>query len=238
MWFHIRTLAQGCKVHLVKRKLTPAAVVPPSRPPAQQKRSQRTFDKLVNATARVLDREGLQGTTVPHIAAEAKLSPASIYRRFADKDDLLRATFLRIMEAAHTTNATQVHGLVARETLADTVDALIDLLLKQYREHPKLLTALLRMVESEPNSPFAREAMKLNAANLVQLADLLLMHRDSIRHPDPERAVRFAVLSAAGSVEAAALGEVSLWRVALPLSDKAFASELARQMLSYLRRKP
>ena len=208
----------------------------PSRPPAQQKRSQRTFDKLVNATARVLDREGLEGATVPRIAAEAKLSPASIYRRFADKDDLLRATFLHILEAAHTANATLVRSMVARETLAATVDALVTALLKDYRDHPKLLSALSRMVESEPNSAFAKEIMRLGSANIEQLAKLLLDHRRSIRHPDPERAARFAILSTISSIELAALGEVSLWHIALRISDKLFIAELSRQMLAYLRK--
>ncbi|MGA7158008.1 MAG: TetR/AcrR family transcriptional regulator [Acidobacteriaceae bacterium] len=211
-------------------------IASPDRPRAQQKRSQGTFDKLVNATARVLDREGLEGATVPRIAAEAKLSAASIYRRFADKDDLLRATFLRIVEAAHTSNAAVVRGMVARETLAETVDALVAVLLKQYRDHPKLLSALARMTESEPNSAFSKEMMRLDCGNIEQVAGMLLEHRKSIRHPDPERAVRFAVLSAVSSIELAALGEVSMWRVAMKVSDKVFAAELARQMLAYLRK--
>ena len=215
----------------MKKSVAPASG---SRPPAQQKRSQGTFDKLVNATARILDRNGLEGATVPQIAAEANLSAASIYRRFADKDDLLRATFLRIFEAAHNANAALVRSMISRETLAETVEALIAALLKQYRDHPKLLTALFRMVESEPESAFAQEIMRLSSANLEQLVQLLLDHRASIGHSDPELAARFAVLSATSSIELASLGETALWRVALRVSDKVFAAELARHMLAYL----
>ena len=210
------------------------APVSSSRPPAQQKRSQGTFDKLVNATARVIDRHGLEGATVPKIAAEANLSAASIYRRFADKDDLLRATFLRIFEAAHNANAALVRSMIARKTLAETVESLVAAILTQYRDHPKLLTALFRMLETEPQSAFAKEIMRLSSANLEQLARLLLEHRASIRHSDPERAARFAVLSVTSSIELASLGEISLWRVALRVSDKVFAAELARHMLAYL----
>ena len=208
------------------------------RPPgAQQKRSLRTEGQLLAAAAHVLDREGLDGATVPRIAAEAKLSPASIYRRFADKDDLLRATFLRMLETLNTQNAEQMRASLVRDKLTDTADALITSLLKQHREHPQLLRALNRMIEAAPQSPFAKEALARSAANCGHAADVLLAHRDSIRHPDPERAARFAVLSATSAIELAVLDQTSLWRLALPLNDKTFAAELSRQTVAYLRRK-
>lgn len=221
----------------MKKKSVSAATAPP-RPPAQQKRSQKTFDKLLAATTRVLEREGFDGATVPRIAAEARLSPASIYRRFADKDDLLRASFLRLLEATHANNAAHLHTLVVRGDLEQTVQALTTALLKQYRDHPHLLRALARMLEAEPESPFATEARKFIAANLGQAADVLLGHRDSIRHPDPDKAARFAVLSATSAIELAAFDQPSLWHVVLPLNDKTLIAELTRQTVAYLRRKP
>lgn len=204
---------------------------------AQQTRSLRTEASLLAAAARVLDRDGLDGATVPRIAAEAKLSPASIYRRFADKDDLLRATFLRTLEASTAAGAASLRASVLRPKLSATVNALIASLLKGYREHPQLLRAMNRMIEAAPHSPFAKEALKRIVAQSAHAADVLLTHRDSIRHPDPERAARFAVLAATSAIELAALDQTSLWHIALPLSDKAFAAELSRQMLAYLRRK-
>lgn len=212
------------------------AAKPHKLPGAQQKRSLRTEGLLLAAASRVLDRDGLDGATVPRIAAEAKLSPASIYRRFADKDDLLRATFLHMLGAGSEQGAEPPQA-PARVKLADTAKSIILLLLKQYREHPHLLRAMNRMIEAAPQSPFAKEALALIAANATQAAETLLAHRDSIRHPDPARAVRFAVLSATSVIELAVLDQTSLWRVALPLSDKAFAAELSRQMVAYLRRK-
>ncbi len=209
-----------------------------AKPPgAQQKRSLHTEELLLAAATRVLDQDGLDGATVPRIAAEAKLSPASIYRRFKDKDDLLRATFLRMLDASHTQNAEQLRESPKRTKLADTAELLIGTLLKQTREHPQLLRAMNRMIEAAPESLFAREALGRIAADCNHAAEVLLVHRADIRHGDPERAARFAVLSAASAIELAVLDQTSLWRVALPLSDKAFASELTRQMVAYLRRK-
>ena len=223
-----------------QKKSSPAAdgASAPAHPGAQQKRSRRTEDKLLNAAAQVLDREGLDAATVPRIAAEAKLSPASIYRRFADKDDLLRATFLRILETSNASNAGETPAQLVGDSLSQTVAALISALLRQFRDHPQLLRALNRTIEADPASPFVKESARRLSVNVGHLADALLAHREQIRHPDPERAARFAVLSATSAIEMAALDELSLWHVALPMSDKAFAAELARQMLAYLRRKP
>ena len=209
-----------------------------SRPAgAQQTRSLRTEASLLAAAARVLDRDGLDGATVPRIAAEARLSPASIYRRFADKDDLLRATFLRTLEAGTAASPASLRASVLRPKLSGTVNALVASLLKSYREHPQRLRAMNRMIEAAPHSPFAKEALQRIAAHSTRASEMLLEHRDSIRHPDPERAARFAVLATASAIELAVLDQTSLWHVALPLSDKAFAAELSRQMLAYLRRK-
>ena len=253
MWFYICIPLRPLYSTSVKsapeaeKKNTPAtpplpvpspATRPPGRPAAQQKRSRRTEDKLLSAAAQVLDREGLDGATVPRIAAEAKLSPASIYRRFADKDDLLRATFLRIIESSNTEDAHRLWTPLVGESLSETVAALIGALLRQFREHPQLLRALNRMVEAEPASPFTREITGRLSTNIGQAAEVLLAHREQIRHPDPERAARFAVLSATSAIEMAALDPSSLWHVALPLGEKAFAGELSRQMLAYLRKKP
>ena len=220
------------------RKSAPAAKGSPARPVAQQRRSLHTEDKLLGAAARVLERDGLDGATVPRIAAEAKLSPGSIYRRFADKDDLLRATFLRTLDTALAHNAESQRSTGTRGTLAETAEALTATLLKGYREHPQLLQALNRLMRANPESALAGEAKERLCASLVHAAEMLLAHRDSIRHPDPERAARFAVLSTMSAIEWAAGDGNSLWHATLPLSDKTFSAELSRQMLAYLRRKP
>ena len=207
------------------KKNAPAAAPTsaPAHPAPQQKRSRRTEDKLLSAAVQVLDREGLDRATVPRIAAEAKLAPASIYRRFADKDDLLRAAVLRMLESLHTANADGMLTQLVGSSLGETVEAVIAALLRQFRGHPQLLRALNRTIEADPASPFVKEIARRLSINFG---------------PDPERAARFALFSATGAIEMAALDPSSLWQVALPLSEKAFAAELARQMLAYLRRKP
>ncbi len=220
---------------------TPAPAAQPGAQPDLRPRQQRsavTEDRLLQATIQVLDAEGYDAATVPRIAAEAKLSPAALYRRFADKDDLLRAALMRVLLASNAANLARMPPKPPQGSLAETCEMLVNSLLKQYRAHPLLLRALSRMITAAPDTPFTQEALQRIGENLAAAGGVLLQHKDSIRHPDPERAARFAVLSAASAIEAIVLEQISLWHTALPLSDKALTAELTRQMLGYLRRKP
>src|SRR5262252_5506298 len=64
----------------------------------QQARSRESLRKLLKAAGEVLGQHGVEGTTIPRIAAHAGLTPGAIYRRFKDKDALLEAVILRLVE--------------------------------------------------------------------------------------------------------------------------------------------
>src|SRR5436190_18964587 len=64
----------------------------------QQARSRESLRKLLKAAAEVLGHHGVEGATIPRIAAHAGLTPGAIYRRFRDKDALLEAVILGILE--------------------------------------------------------------------------------------------------------------------------------------------
>jgi AcrR family transcriptional regulator len=64
----------------------------------RQERSRESLRRLRRATAEVLGQHGLDGTTIPRIAAHAGLTPGAIYRRFRDKDALIEAVILGLLE--------------------------------------------------------------------------------------------------------------------------------------------
>src|SRR5882757_1968191 len=64
----------------------------------QQARSRESLRKLLKAAAEVLGQHGVEGTTIPRIAAHAGLTPGAVYRRFPDKDALLEAVVIGILE--------------------------------------------------------------------------------------------------------------------------------------------
>ncbi|WP_114241167.1 TetR/AcrR family transcriptional regulator [Dyella sp. C9] len=204
------------------------------REPRQQ-RSRETLARLLAATVRVLDDEGLEGAVVPRIAALARVAPASIYRRFPDKDALLREAFLHMLRASNTTNRERLGAMLLRDTLEASAAQLMELLFAQYRRHPRLMRALMRFLETEGASEFASEVRLHIAENIEQVVDVLQAFRGEVRHRFPRRALQFAVLSAAGAIESFALEPVSLWQTVLPMSDRQFQAEQARTFVAYLR---
>src|SRR5262245_5338406 len=59
--------------------------------PAKQERSQRNLERIVAAAETVLSRDGWEAFTMNAVADEADASVGGIYRRFASKEQLLRA---------------------------------------------------------------------------------------------------------------------------------------------------
>ncbi|ALU73463.1 TetR family transcriptional regulator (plasmid) [Rhodococcus erythropolis R138] len=64
---------------------------PPTLPRAQQARSRRTQQQILDAGTSLLEEGGAEALTVAAVAARAGVAVGSVYRRFGDKDRLLAA---------------------------------------------------------------------------------------------------------------------------------------------------
>ena len=207
-----------------------------SRAP-QQARSRKTLEALLQATVRTLEAHGLEACTLPRVAEAAKVAPATVYRRFADKDALMRAALLDVLEGGVTDKAV-VEKALARGTLAETAERVVVEMLRRCRERPRLLQATSLFIAAHAGTEFAETAAKLVAADVQVRAAVLLKHQDRIRHPEPERAAVFAVLQARAAVEAVVFDPEGVWKAALSMGDKQVVAEVSRAMVGYLRRKP
>src|ERR1700682_6720047 len=63
--------------------------------PTFKERGRNTLQRLLDAPERTLESDGLEGATVPAIAARAARSVGNVYKRFKDKDSLLQAVYER-----------------------------------------------------------------------------------------------------------------------------------------------
>jgi AcrR family transcriptional regulator len=211
-----------------------------SPPPApRQARSRATADRLLEATFALLSESGLEGAVIPRIAERAGVSAANIYRRFADKDALVRATILQALRASRAVNEGTLARMLVRATLAASARRLMTLLIEQYRSQPRLMRALLRFIENDNEAEFVREARALLRANAELVARALLVHRDEIAHPDPARGLAFAVMNAAVVVEAYMLDpHAGEWLGGRRLGAAELARELTAGFVARLQAPP
>lgn len=207
--------------------------LPTDRPP-QQERSRRTHARLLEATLSTLVEHGLDGATIPRIAQAAGVSPATVYRRFVDKQGLLRAACLHMLERSNRANREQLGEKLGQGPLERAARVLIGLIFMQHRQHPKLIQALESFLGSDDDHAFVRAAHAIVDDNLDLLIQAMLAHRAEITHPDPELAVRIATVTAATAIGTRALKPRSIWRTVQPITDDALAHELAREYVAYL----
>jgi AcrR family transcriptional regulator len=160
----------------------------------KQARSRRTLDRLLDAAEAVLAEVGLERATVPAIAARAGLSVGVVYRRFSDKDALLRATYERFFEHVLEGNRAALAperwaGAGARVVIAAVVAGVV----RGHVQHRALLRALLAYAESHPDPAFRRRVAAINAAAAAQVTALLDARAAEIAHPEPPLAVGLAL---------------------------------------------
>jgi AcrR family transcriptional regulator len=189
------------------------------------------------AAETVLERHGLDGATLPRIARAARVSSANVYRRFREKDALIAAVFRRFSEANAAeaerpldTDAMKKIGL--RAMVRQWTGALVG----AYRARPGLMRATMEYTRRHAEAPFIRRQVALEGRNFQKMAAVLLLFSDEIRHPDPEFAVRGAML-VAGSVirERLIFDQAGLVPEGLaPATDDLLREELARTILRYL----
>ena len=67
------------------------------RPPSQ-KRSRESLRRMLDAAELVIAKHGIEGATLPRIATKARIAPTNVYRRFRNKEALIRAVFQRLTE--------------------------------------------------------------------------------------------------------------------------------------------
>ncbi len=205
--------------------------------PAHQARSRKSLARLLKAAAEVLNQDGLEGATIPRIAARAGLSPGTVYRRFPDKDALLREVCLRLLEE----NYRQGKELLATEawkamSLGEMSRAVIAMTLKGQRLHRGLLRALLFFTLQHPDAGFVRKCEELEWRVFHDVGELLLTRRSEIRHPDPESAVKFALLMVGMVVQGAVVlpnDPKDLNRL-VPGIESQLEREISRMFLHYL----
>jgi AcrR family transcriptional regulator len=205
--------------------------------PAKQARSRETLKHLLRAAAQILDEKGLEGATIPRIAARAGVTPGAVYRRFQDKDALMRTLSLEVLRStAEHSEKVLTPEAAAGKSLAGIARHMVRTSLEGHRKHAGLLRAIHDFCESHPSAAFRESVDEIEIRNFRCVARFVLLRREEIQHPHPESAVNFALLLVGLSIREILLLEAiwPRWRQLLPKDDDALVRELVRTFLAYL----
>ncbi|KPU97935.1 TetR family transcriptional regulator [Variovorax paradoxus] len=203
-----------------------APVVHP-RKKASQERSRATVDALIEATARVLVREGFERASTNRIAAEAGASIGSLYQYFPTKEALVAAVIERhkndMMEVLRRA-LVRVAGMPLEQGVRELVALMIDAHRVDPELHRVLVEQIPRIGRLAEVEGFDREVRELVRAYLEA-------HRAELRPLDLDLAAFVCV----SSVETLA-HEAVLHNPALLANRKvkAFTDEVTLLVIRYL----
>jgi len=201
----------------------------------KQERSRHTLHRLLSAAEALLEHGGLEAATVPAIAEAAGVSVGVIYRRFPNKDALLRAVYERFFTTTAEQNVLRIRAVGGENALQIPLPRLVRGIVKGmvegYRRRRGLLRALTRYARTHPDPSFRRSAQKMNRATIGALVVLLESYRDQIRHPDPEAAIEFVLFVVASTLQNILIEDERF--IALRVPDNV-EEELTRMLFGYL----
>jgi AcrR family transcriptional regulator len=199
------------------------------RKSASQERSRLTVDALLEATARVLMKEGYDRASTNKIAAVAGVSIGSLYQYFPSKEALVAAVIdrhmhemMQMVRSAVVKVATRPIEVAARELVSVMIDA--------HRVNPKLHRILGEQVPRTGRLENI-EAIEHEAYALVR--GYLEAHRDELNVADADVAAFVCVTA----VEA--LTHAAVVRRPESLTDEQAAKlvdEVTRLVVRYLRK--
>lgn len=196
---------------------------------ASQERSRATVDALIEATARILVREGFDKASTNHIAEQAGVSVGSLYQYFPGKEALIAAVIER-----HSQEIMQVvRGALAKAAaspLRQAVRTLVAAAIEAHRVDPKLHRVLAEQI---PRTGKLEKVETFNRDNYRLFRAYLESRRDELRVVDLELAAFVCVTSIEALTHTAVLHHSEILS-----DDKAVATlvdETTRLVVGYLK---
>jgi AcrR family transcriptional regulator len=207
---------------MARRPLTKA------RKAASQDRSRATVDALVEATARILVKDGFDKASTNRIAEVAGVSIGSLYQYFPGKEALVAAVIERHQQEIMQTVRSDLAG-VLDEPVEKAIRKLVATAVKAHRVDPKLHRVLAEQI---PRVGKLEKLERFSGENYTLFKAYLERHRDELLVDDLELASFVCVTS----IEA--LTHNAVLHYSKMLSDQAIEAltdETARLVIRYLK---
>ena len=196
------------------------------RKEASQERSRATVEALVDATARILVREGFDKASTNRIAEVAGVSVGSLYQYFPSKEALVAAVIERhqqeIMQVVRAELAE-----IANQPIEQGVRTLVAAAVKAHRVDPKLHRVLAEQI---PRVGKLEKVETFNRENYALFKAYLERHRREIRAAD----LGLAAFVCVTSIEALTHTAVLHHDIVSGEATEALVDEATRLVVGYL----
>lgn len=189
-----------------------------------QERSKATVDALIEATARVLAKDGYLGASTNRIAAQAGISIGSLYQYFPSKDALVSAVVDGLVDSQFQVVASKLSEVIDAP-LPVAIRQLVEAFVAAYRLQPKLHQVLN---EEVPRIGALKRIGEVQAKVGELLKAGLLMRGDAVRSDNLDLVVFLVVQSVEGIVCGALRYRPEL------LADPQLVDEISDLLTRYL----
>jgi AcrR family transcriptional regulator len=173
---------------------------------------------------------GADALTVAEVARRARSSVGSFYARFTDKDALLRSVSERFFaQADATVRAVLAPAAWRGAPLFEVLEESLRFTVLVGRERGRLIAAVATGAGGDPDMTALAERLSRTVAD--HFAAIIAASPERPRHPDPGRAVLFAVWMILSALESRSLH--ALHRPPL-FTDAELVAELTNLCLAFL----
>jgi AcrR family transcriptional regulator len=200
------------------------------RPP-QQRRSQESLERVLQAGFELLRERGFEGFTLQEVSQRASVSIGSIYARVPSREALIMAVYERAMLWTEEQAGPLEQAAHRPGTTREQIEAIAAEAANQVLTHGDVLRVFMRQAPLEPWI-MERAAVKSQATSEV-FTRAVLEHRDEIRHADPELAADIA-WRLVYNTTARRITHGPTFESERQVSDEQLAHELARAVADYL----
>jgi AcrR family transcriptional regulator len=169
------------------------------RKSASQERSRLTVEALLEATARVLMKDGYDRASTNKIAAIAGVSIGSLYQYFPSKEALVAAVIDRHMHEMMQA-VRDAFAKVARRPIEVAARELVSVMLDAHRVNPKLHRVL---AEQTPRTGRLENIEAIDREAYALVRGYLEAHRDELDVADPDVAAFVCVTAVEALTHAA-----------------------------------
>jgi AcrR family transcriptional regulator len=163
-----------------------------------QGRSRQSYERMMAAAEQLLGSRGNGEFTLAEVSRVGRVSIGSIYNRFENKEALLHAVQLRILEKVNREMGERLAEQLGRnDGLNRLVTRLVEVIAETLRAHAGPMAALMWIATNDPE--VSATGKRFYSETVRTYVEALLSHREEIASSNPERAVdsSFRILYAA-----------------------------------------